>query len=237
MKTIILFLSLVLSASAATLYPVLTDNSGRTFSGGATNLALLNANQTWTGTPTFPAEFFISNGIRYRSLLVTNLFVTSVVYATNAATAGVPTNSGENIFATTILDVNLPRLQSPNSVLAFSIGFARTNVQTSRTGVAVYTGTNTNCVFWSQSYVGDGTTSPFYFPDALTMRVLWFNNGSYTQQMASASTALNWTGNFTGRHEADTSTNFNLKVALASFAAGDPNTNSYIWFRCFEMAP
>lgn len=54
MKTIILFLSFVLSSSAATLYPVLTDNSGRTFSGGATNLALLNAtNQTFVGTNTF----------------------------------------------------------------------------------------------------------------------------------------------------------------------------------------
>lgn len=54
MKTILLILSLTLSASAATLYPVLTDNSGRTFSGGATNLALLSAtNQTFVGTNTF----------------------------------------------------------------------------------------------------------------------------------------------------------------------------------------
>lgn len=54
MKTILLIIALTLSASAATLYPVMTDNSGRTFSGGATNLALLSAtNQTFTGTNTF----------------------------------------------------------------------------------------------------------------------------------------------------------------------------------------
>lgn len=235
MKTILLILSLTLSASAATLYPVLTDNAVRTFSGGGTNLALLNTNQTYTGTPTFPAAVFSANGVRYRTLFVTNVFVESVIYATNAATAGSPTNAGENVHATTFIDINLPRLLSTNSSLYFNLGFIRTNAQVDRTGIAVYCGTNTNCVFWSQSFVGNGTTVPQLFNDAVSARLLFSNFGSFTNQLPPNQTSPTYVTNLSGFHLADTSTNFNLKVAGAAFSSAGPNTNFMFLFKAIEI--
>ena len=54
MKTIILLILSAFTAFAATTYPVLTDNPLRTFSGGGTNLALLNGTNVFTAaTNTF----------------------------------------------------------------------------------------------------------------------------------------------------------------------------------------
>ena len=62
MKTIILLILSAFTAFAATTYPVLTDNPLRTFSGGGTNLALLNGNaNVFTGTNTFSSPAIITN--------------------------------------------------------------------------------------------------------------------------------------------------------------------------------
>lgn len=53
MKTILLIIALTLSASAATLYPVMSDNTNRTITGGATNVALLSGTNVFSGTNTF----------------------------------------------------------------------------------------------------------------------------------------------------------------------------------------
>lgn len=50
MKTIIALLLTCLPLCAATLYPVLTDSSARTFPGGVTNFPFLNSNSVFTGT-------------------------------------------------------------------------------------------------------------------------------------------------------------------------------------------
>lgn len=77
MKTIILLILSAFTALAATTYPVLTDNPLRTFSGGGTNLALLNQSQTFTQTNTFSTNTvlgtnrvgdFLGEGGRWRRL-------------------------------------------------------------------------------------------------------------------------------------------------------------------------
>jgi hypothetical protein len=55
MKTIILLILSAFTAFAATLYPVMTDNANRTFAGGGTNLALLNATNRFTGPLQLPS--------------------------------------------------------------------------------------------------------------------------------------------------------------------------------------
>ena len=55
MKTILLLILSAFTAFAATTYPVLTDNANRTFSGGATNLPLLNATNRFTGPLQLPS--------------------------------------------------------------------------------------------------------------------------------------------------------------------------------------
>lgn len=236
MKTILLILSLTLSASAATLYPVLTDNAVRTFSGGGTNLALLNTNQTYTGTPTFPAAVFSANQIRARHIFVTNLFA-NVVYATNAASAGFPTNQGESVHATVVLDMSVPALQTTNSIFAFTYSLARTNTQTSGTDLICYAGDSTNCVYYFPSVLGNGTSSPLItFSD--TTRTVFNNYGSLTNQFLHPVTS---TGPFFqtglgGTNLLNTATNWNFKIAFASRAAGDPNTNLFIRISLMEIA-
>lgn len=56
MKNLIAILLTCLPLCAATMYPVLTDNSTRTFSGGGTNLALLNTARTFTAAQTFTGQ-------------------------------------------------------------------------------------------------------------------------------------------------------------------------------------
>lgn len=222
------FVSTINSSAAAQTYLGLPS---------PTNTALLDAaNQTFTGTNTFtPEKFFPANGVRYRTLFVTNVFVSSVIYATNAATAGSPTNAGENVHATTFIDINLPRLLSTNSTLAFSLGFIRTNAQVDRTGIAVYCGTNTNCVYWFPSYIGNGTTTPQLFNDGGTMRVLFSNYGAFTNQIPASQNSPTYQTNMTGFFLVNTSTNFNLKVAGAAFSSAGPNTNSTFLFKAIEI--
>lgn len=55
MKTILILILSAFTASAATLYPVMTDNTNRTITGGTTNLALLNTANTYTAGQTVTA--------------------------------------------------------------------------------------------------------------------------------------------------------------------------------------
>ena len=55
MKTIILLILSAFTAFAATTYPVMTDNPLRTFTGGATNLALLNGTNRFVGPLQLPS--------------------------------------------------------------------------------------------------------------------------------------------------------------------------------------
>lgn len=99
MKAIILLIALCLfaPAQAATLYPVLTDSPSRTFSGGATNLALLSGTNVFTGTNTLNTNTIIgtnqvanlfSYGGRSRILWQTNNAIfTLIAGQTNAMSA------------------------------------------------------------------------------------------------------------------------------------------------------
>ena len=205
----------------------------------ATNVAQLNQSQNWTGTPTFPLTFFSSNGIRERLLYNTNVFVPTVVYATNSALAGSPTNAGESIHATVIADFDLPALATTNSTVCFTFGFSTTNVNAERSGLAIYCGTNTNCVFWSQSYTGNGS-SPWMITDLGSRRPLFSNFGSFTNQLTgrnpstSTQTYPTFQSGLTGFYLLDTSTNWNIKFALAAFTT-KPNTNFQCFIRVFEL--
>jgi hypothetical protein len=98
MKTILLLILSAFTAFAATTYPVLTDNANRTFSGGGTNLALLNAtNQVFTGTNTFNTNLIFGSSTLQTQLdskptvALTNL---SILNATNQVFTGTNTFSG-----------------------------------------------------------------------------------------------------------------------------------------------
>ena len=60
MKTLLLLLLTCLPLCAATTYPLLSTTTDRTVTGGVTNMSLLNANQTFTGTNTFSGSLIAS---------------------------------------------------------------------------------------------------------------------------------------------------------------------------------
>ena len=67
MKTLLLLLLTCLPLCAATTYPMLSDTTNRTVTGGVTNLGFLNANQTFSGTNTIT------------TLYVTNLYTVGTI--------------------------------------------------------------------------------------------------------------------------------------------------------------
>lgn len=152
MKTILLLILSAFTAFAATTYPVLTDNANRTFSGGATNLALLNGTNVFTGTNTFSGPvtftspaFYTNNGVFYRKLWQspTNIYISNVV--------GIPandvTNNGDYVRCTPVFAVEIPPLISRSSLLIYFQGpTLKTNVNASNASMFIGIGTNTNCI-------------------------------------------------------------------------------------------
>lgn len=174
---------------------------------------------------------FAPNQIMFRSLFVTNTTVDSV-YATNAATAGYPTNAGEVIYATTVANITVPALLSTSSVVYINYALSRTNVQTGITDAYVYVGTNTNCIWQATSVYGNGTTLPSVM-GGMADRVLFLNSGSFTNQVIVAnaiSPQTNWTGGFV----VDTSQPWNLRFALTCRVSGAPNTNTHVELNLME---
>lgn len=201
--------------------------------GSSTNNALLSGTNVFTGTNIFPKSLFLLNGIRELGLFVTNVFVTNIVYSTNATYPGTPTNAGESVYATVFVDVNLPPLQSSNSSVYFNWGWSVTNANAERTGALVFCGSNTNCVFWSPSWTGNGTTVPSMLNDAAVRRLLFSNFGSFTNQIVQ-STSPTFRTNLTGFHLLDTSTNWNIKFAAHAFTT-TPNSNYLFFVRVVEI--
>lgn len=112
MKTLILLILSAFTAFAATTYPVLTDNANRTFSGGATNLALLNQSQKLAGAITATNASNILGGDGSR--------ITGIVAA---ATNSLPMN--QNQFDPTSTNIAIGALMT-NGVFRQSSGNALT---------------------------------------------------------------------------------------------------------------
>jgi hypothetical protein len=187
MKTILLLILSAFTAFAATTYPVLTDNANRTFSGGATNLALLNGTNVFTGTNTFTAAaFFPANRIGKRILWAsqTNIFIASA-----AVLATPPTNSGDFSLTSPVVQVDLPASVGSNSVFRFGCRFTKTNALASACNIFVYVGQNTNAIYQSAGAITTAVgASGFFNPTT----ALFFNLHSLTNQIPVPQTA--WAG-------------------------------------------
>jgi len=225
MKTIILLILSAFTAFAATTYPVLTDNPARTFSGGGTNLVLLNTSQTWTGTPTFPAAFYRSNGITTRTLFSTN----SIYIPTITNSTAYPTNAGDFTNITALVTIPMPALVGTNSTVNLFIRYWPTNAVANSTGTALYAGDNMQYV-WSQNNSGNANGI------SLAGGALFKNSRAMTNQVrlvagAGGPSITTW-NTFTttpGHFLADTSTNgWLLKIGLFSASAATTITNMWV---------
>ena len=98
MKTLILLLLLCLPLCAATTYPMLSDTTNRTVTGGVTNLSFLNSNSVFSGTArwmgivtlTNTGNIFVGDGAGLTGVGV----ATSGGVATNATIYGLTINTG-----------------------------------------------------------------------------------------------------------------------------------------------
>lgn len=223
MKTIILLILSAFTAFAATTYPVLTDNPLRTFSGGATNLALLNGTNVFTGTNTFDAaQFFPANSISFRHLysITTNAFFPSVA----ATTIDLVTNNGNYQNLTPWLELDMPPLLTSNSMVSFAFQYERTNVNGFTAFAVFYIGTNTNFV----GNFGQFATTVGRAYGAPPGNVMFENDASFTNQLVattvftispqSDTSVFNHGTNFT-----DTSIPWKLRVGLYTTTAAYTN--------------
>lgn len=207
------FVTIGYSAASPT-YPVLTDNSSRTFSGGAPNLVLKDGNNVFTGTNIFPAaKFYPANAISFRHLysITTNVFFPSVA----ATTIDLVTNNGNYQNLTAWLELDMPPLLTSNSMVSFAFQYERTNVN-GYTGFAVfYLGTNTNFV----GNFGQFATTVGRAYGPTPGNVMFENDASFTNQLIattifsispqSDTSVFNHGTNFT-----DTSISWKLRVGL-----------------------
>jgi hypothetical protein len=179
MKTIITLLLTCVASFAATTYPVLTDNANRQFTGGATNLSLLNANQTFTGTNTFTAaNLFPANNIGVRLLWSspTNIYISSVAVGSNK------TNNGDFASISYLFRASIPPLMGSNSYIGAILTNPRTNTNSTACTFYLYAGSNTN-------FVGTSTTPG----GATTVGVSYMNPGNGWMTSANS-----WTNQFQG---------------------------------------
>jgi hypothetical protein len=205
---------------------VLTDNANRTFSGGGTNLALLNTSQTWTGTPTFPVAFYRSNGIAWRLLYSspTNINIASAA----VAAVGSVTNQGDFVNTTSIATVAVPPLLGTNSYVLASF-FIETPAQTTSCGLAVYAGPSTNYV--GSVANGISGTAAQRFGGGGSYTPILYGAGSHTNQLQGA--ALNQQSIYGPTNFCDTSATFTLY--FGAFTTTSATNINIRHFKLFEL--
>ena len=220
MKPILLLLLLTcLPLCAATTYPMLSTTTNRTVTGGVTNMSLLNANQTFTGTNTFALAPKMPGYRRLLYVAPTNSYIASF-----AVSASVLTNSGDFALMTPIYQVTIPALLSTNSyVVIQAMPFVRTNANTTAANLVCFVGTNTNAVLYSVGTVAATVGVARFTADLL------YNNNSFSSHIANpagsgslsflypsnfvGSTASPWTL-YVGGYTATSCTNINFRTLI-----------------------
>jgi len=213
MKTIILLILSAFTAFAATTYPVLTDNPLRTFSGGGTNLALLNGTNVFTGTNTFA-------GAVVSTQLVRILFTASGFSAaiSNAALS-VVTNAGAFSEVTQLVEITVPAALSASSSYGLTYALAKTNDTANPVRPVVLVGQNTNFLT-SVNALSAGSSRTHSHSGASLMS----NAGTFTNQIASLTGGTaTYTVNPPMQQLVDTSAPFKFYVGLHSESGSSTN--------------
>ena len=185
---------------------VVTDADKGIISGTTTaDLATLSANQTFTGTNTFPAaSFYTANKIGRRLLFTTNIFIPTI-----AVVATEKTNNGDYANVTQLFKVTMPALLSTNSMVALSTVVLRTNANAVGAQAVTFVGSATN--FLQNSAAGGfGAATAVGKTLAADTTVVFANWISFTNQIQGGSAALiNTPTNFV-----DTSTSWDLMLGF-----------------------
>lgn len=187
---------------------VVTDANKGIVSGTTTaDLAKLSANQTFTGTNTFPAaSFYPANNIGMRLLWSSP----TNIYLPTLSTFANPTNNGNYANITAIGKITLPALIGTNSWVFLTWMVERTNANTTAGSLYLYLGSNTNFI---GSWSGAVATSVGKSGLGLSQAV-FANEGSFTNQRQHGGYAapIIWgTSNFV-----DTSVAWDMYLGMAT---------------------
>jgi hypothetical protein len=204
---------------------VTTDANKGIVSGTTTaNLATLSANQTFTGTNTFPAaSFYTANNIGRRLLFTTNIFIPTI-----AVVASDKTNNGDYANVTQLFKVTLPALLSSNSIVVLSIISIRTNANAVGAQAVNFVGSTTNFLSnGSAGSYGSGTAvGKTLFTDTTILLANWI---SFTNQIQGGSSVLISTPtNFV-----DTSTSWDLMLGF--YVLTTAYTNHWATYSYYEI--
>ena len=185
---------------------VVTDANKGIVSGTTTaDLATLSANQTFTGTNTFPAaSFYPANGIASRTLFScpTNLYASSLVVSAIGSTI---TNAGGIANVTSLLTVVLPPLLGSNSSVYVYWVTDNTNANSTVGNLAFYVGTNTNYLAGANTMFPTSASRTYQNGSSLMFNVQSFTN--QLQGSFSSVAQVNFPTNFT-----DTSVSWTLYI-------------------------
>jgi len=179
MKTLLLLILSAFTAFAATTYPVLTDNPLRTFSGGSTNVALLNGTNVFSGTNSYSSGKLAIGGYplyTYRVLFSTNI---GIINITNTSSINNHIVDGGGGFATTtpLIDVRLPAVGT-NAKVGLLRFHQTTNANIGQYTELCYVGDSTNWV----NYNNQGNASAYQPSCAIIPTFMFSNYGSSTNQ-------------------------------------------------------
>jgi hypothetical protein len=201
---------------------VVTDANKGIVSGTTTSdLATLSANQTFTGTNTFPAaSFYTANKIGRRLLFTTNIFIPTI-----AVVASDKTNNGDYANVTQLFKVTMPALLSSNSMVVLSAVSVRTNANAVTAIATTFVGSATNWVA-SGSYGASTTVGRIVSADTTVLFANWI---SFTNQIQGASVvSINTPTNFV-----DTSTSWDLMLGF--YVLTTAYTNYWATFSYYEV--
>lgn len=234
------FVSTINSSAAAQTYLGLPSS---------TNLALLNASQTWTGpTNIFGGNVMVTNFANFARTRV--LFETNNFFIPNISSSSGPTTSTNtltNMFMsgyteTNFLNVTVPALLSTNSSVGVFYELEYTNARpTVALGIVTILGTNRVNII---SALGSSGAAYSWFRTT-GQPTIFANRGSHTVQLVSSGTpgAANFllgggSSSFLDAAYVDTSQPFNMSFNVTPGGAHGAYTNNFVRkFRIIETIP
>lgn len=234
MKTILTLLLTCVASFAATTYPVITDNANRQFTGGATNLSLLNGTNVFGGTNRYTGTVIITNAASTLSgngAGMTNLSAGNIASGSlddARLSSNVPLINGTNVFTGTNT-FTASKFFPANALSRRLLLFTNINNR-------VDAFTNAVAPTGPGGYANCGKIATFTMPPLLGKNSLLYISyqvdktnataSSYTP-MLYAGSQTNWVSYLVALSASSTPQTFFTSIANSAFANAGSFTNQY----------
>ncbi len=228
------FVSTINSSAAAQTYLGLPS---------PTNTALLNTNQTFTGTNVFGGNVMVTNFANFARTMVVfetnNFFFPDLATAGQGLAGGNTTNTSTNIWLNTanyipsnIFTITLPPMPYTNGAVSIAYDLEYTNSRPA-TGFGFVVSAGTNRVQIIAPVSSTGATYPYHRILALSTATIIQNQGSATSQLAAnagppLTSYVSASQSYVPAAYVDTSSAWNMTFEWgAQTSIGGPLTNTF----------